>query len=112
LGRTDCKVSGNGSGGRNQHLALYLSTKIDHEKYITILCAGTDGTDGPTDAAGAVVDNETIVTAVKKNIDPRLFLKIPILTIFSNKPAVILSRKHTDDVMDMVVVVMEALPLP
>jgi glycerate-2-kinase len=58
-GEPTVKVSGKGLGGRNQHLALYLATKICCKKNITILCAGTDGTDGPTDAAGAVVDYET-----------------------------------------------------
>jgi len=90
-GEPTVKVSGDGSGGRNQHLALYLSTKIDHEKHITILCAGTDGTDGPTDAAGAVVDNETIATAVKKNIDPQVYLQNDDSYHFFNKPGVILS---------------------
>lgn len=74
-GEPTVKVSGNGLGGRNQHLALYLSTKIDQEKDITILCAGTDGTDGPTDAAGAVIDNETIANAARKNINQQIFLQ-------------------------------------
>lgn len=74
-GEPTVKVSGDGLGGRNLHLALYLSTKIDKRKDITILCAGTDGTDGPTDAAGAVIDNETIRKATEKNINPQVFLQ-------------------------------------
>ena len=74
-GEPTVKVSGTGLGGRNQHLALYLSTKIDVEKEIAILCAGTDGTDGPTDAAGAVIDNKTMATATMKNINPQSFLQ-------------------------------------
>ncbi|WP_298646990.1 glycerate kinase [uncultured Proteiniphilum sp.] len=112
-GEPTVKVSGNGSGGRNQHLALYLSTKIDHEKHITILCAGTDGTDGPTDAAGAVVDNETIATAVKKNIDPRIFLQnSDSYRFFQQTGGHIITGNTRTNVMDMVVVVMEASPLP
>lgn len=62
-GEPTLKVTGNGLGGRNQHLALWLATKITHLKNITILCAGTDGNDGPTDAAGAVVDSRTLPDA-------------------------------------------------
>lgn len=74
-GEPTVKVSGNGLGGRNQHLALYLSTKIDKRKNITILCAGTDGTDGPTDAAGAVIDKETQIKAVGNGFNPQVFLQ-------------------------------------
>lgn len=109
-GEPTVKVSGNGSGGRNQHLALYLSTKINHEKHITILCAGTDGTDGPTDAAGAVVDNETIATAVKKNIDPRVFLQnSDSYHFFQQAGGHIITGNTRTNVMDMVVVVIEHL---
>ena len=74
-GEPTVKVLGNGLGGRNQHLALYLSSKIDRANNITILCAGTDGTDGPTNAAGAVIDKGTIADATNKNIDPEFFIQ-------------------------------------
>lgn len=48
-----------GRGGRNQALALILAREIAGRDGISILVAGTDGTDGPTDAAGAIVDGET-----------------------------------------------------
>ncbi|MFA7494629.1 MAG: glycerate kinase, partial [Proteiniphilum sp.] len=73
-GESTVKVLGKGVGGRNQHLALYLATRIDRRKNITILCGGTDGTDGPTDAAGAIVNNETMAESGKKNIDPHHYL--------------------------------------
>lgn len=73
-GESTVKVLGKGAGGRNQHLALYLATRIDRKKNITVLCGGTDGTDGPTDAAGAIIDNETMAEAGKKNIDPYHYL--------------------------------------
>jgi len=76
---------------------LYLSTKIDYEKHITILCAGTDGTDGPTDAAGAVVDNETIVTAVKKNIEPQVYLQNDDSYHFFNNTVPYYHRKHKNE---------------
>ena len=51
-----------GSGGRNQHFALYCAEKIEGER-ITVLSAGTDGIDGNSPAAGAVVDGTTISRA-------------------------------------------------
>ncbi|OUS03993.1 hypothetical protein A9Q96_16940 [Rhodobacterales bacterium 52_120_T64] len=48
-----------GKGGRNQALALIIAREISGMQGITVLVAGTDGTDGPTDAAGAIVDGST-----------------------------------------------------
>lgn len=48
-----------GAGGRNQALALLLAQQIAGRNDVRILVAGTDGTDGPTDAAGAIVDGTT-----------------------------------------------------
>lgn len=48
-----------GQGGRNQALALSLAREIAGTQGLTILVAGTDGSDGPTDAAGAIVDGTT-----------------------------------------------------
>lgn len=48
-----------GKGGRNMALALHLAREITGSEGLRILVAGTDGTDGPTDAAGAVIDGQT-----------------------------------------------------
>jgi len=55
-GETTVTVTGNGKGGRNQHLALCALQQLNNKHNITLLAAGTDGTDGPTDAAGAFAD--------------------------------------------------------
>jgi len=58
-GETTVTVRGKGSGGRNQEVALAASTKISGTDGIAIACMDTDGVDGPTDAAGAIVDGAT-----------------------------------------------------
>ncbi len=57
---TVCLPDNPGRGGRNQHLALAAATVLDGQNNCWFLAAGTDGTDGPTDDAGALVDGETI----------------------------------------------------
>jgi len=59
-GETTVTVRGNGLGGRNQEFALAAAIEIAGLPNTVILSAGTDGTDGPTDAAGAIADGSTI----------------------------------------------------
>jgi glycerate 2-kinase len=74
-GETTVTVKGAGSGGRNQELALAFAMEIAGSKGISMLSAGTDGTDGPTDAAGAIVDGTTAPTARSLGIDPAACLE-------------------------------------
>ncbi len=107
-GEPTVKVSGDGLGGRNQHLALYLSTKIEQTEDITILCAGTDGTDGPTSAAGAVIDKETMRIAARKNVNPLVFLQNSDSYHFFKKiGGHIISGNTKTNVMDIIVVLIE-----
>jgi glycerate 2-kinase len=73
-GETTVTVRGKGKGGRNMELALSFAVEIEGESGITFLSAGTDGTDGPTDAAGAVVDGNTAGAARLLGADPLHFL--------------------------------------
>jgi len=59
-GETTVIVRGRGRGGRCQEFALAAALALEPGDALTILAAGTDGTDGPTDAAGAVVDTGTV----------------------------------------------------
>jgi len=74
-GETTVTVKGNGLGGRNQELALAFAIEIEGRDGITLLSAGTDGTDGPTDAAGAIVDGETLSLAKLYGIDAVSYLE-------------------------------------
>ena len=62
-GETAVKVRGSGLGGRNSELALAFSIEIMNEKGISALFAGTDGIDGPTDAAGAYCNGKSRLKA-------------------------------------------------
>ncbi|MGH7788600.1 MAG: glycerate kinase type-2 family protein [Candidatus Binatia bacterium] len=68
-GETTVTVRGHGRGGRNQEFALALVRPLA-ARSITVLSAGTDGIDGPTDAAGAFVDGATLARAVAAGLDP------------------------------------------
>ena len=59
-GETTVTVHGRGKGGRNQELALAAALALDGWPDVAIASLGTDGTDGPTDAAGAVATGETL----------------------------------------------------
>lgn len=69
-GETTVKVVGRGKGGRNQELAVAFALAVAGEAGITLLSAGTDGIDGPTDAAGGIVDGTTAARAKAAGLDP------------------------------------------
>jgi glycerate-2-kinase len=74
-GETTVTVKGNGTGGRNMEMALSFALEIDGIDGITFLSAGSDGTDGPTDAAGAFADGQTVKMAKAKGLAPEVYLK-------------------------------------
>jgi glycerate 2-kinase len=73
-GETTVTIRGSGTGGRCQELALAAAIEIAGIDNILILASGTDGTDGPTNAAGAVADGTTIARAAERGSDARAFL--------------------------------------
>ncbi len=68
-GETTVTLSGTGRGGRSQELALAAALGLAGFAGATLLAAGTDGTDGPTDAAGAVVDGGTVARGAARGAD-------------------------------------------
>ena len=74
-GELTVSVRGSGTGGRAQEFALAAALAIQGTPGIWVAGFGTDGRDGPTDAAGAVADGETVARARRKRIDAARFLR-------------------------------------
>jgi hydroxypyruvate reductase len=73
-GETTVTLRGNGLGGRNQELALGSVQELAGVEQVLLVTLATDGDDGPTDAAGAVVTGETLARAAQAGLDPQKFL--------------------------------------
>jgi glycerate-2-kinase len=107
-GETTVTVRGNGKGGRNTELALSFAMEIEGVDGVSFLSAGTDGTDGPTDAAGAIVDGSTIKKARAFGLNPEEYLQNNDSYTFFNKLSSLLFTGPTGtNVMDMQVVLIE-----
>ena len=74
-GETTVTIKGNGLGGRNQEFALAGAIEISGIEKVVLLSAGTDGTDGPTDASGAIADYTTISRARSMDLDAKAYLE-------------------------------------
>ena len=69
-GETTVTLKGNGLGGRNQEMALAAAIALKGKKGIVFASAGSDGTDGPTDAAGGIADGKSFFRIKKGGLDP------------------------------------------
>jgi len=74
-GETTVAIKGDGRGGRNQELALASVTELVNFPDVMLVALATDGEDGPTDAAGAVVSGETFERAYDLGLDPVDYLR-------------------------------------
>jgi len=75
-GETTVTIRGKGKGGRNQEFCLAAAMDLKNlPPRVVILSGGTDGNDGPTDAAGGIVDSETVKRAEAKGLDPLSYLQ-------------------------------------
>ena len=74
-GETTVNVRGGGLGGRNQEFVTSAAIEIANLQGVVILSAGTDGTDGPTDAAGGIVDGTTVSRAQKQGLEAAEYLR-------------------------------------
>jgi len=73
-GETTVTVTGKGRGGRNQEVALAAAMKLGGMDGVVVASLTTDGIDGPTDAAGAIVDGKTLTRASRMGLAPERFL--------------------------------------
>ena len=74
-GETTVTIRGRGRGGRNQEFALAGALEIQGLERVVLLSGGTDGTDGPTDAAGAIADHTTVNRALAMGLQPKTHLE-------------------------------------
>jgi glycerate 2-kinase len=101
-GETTVTLRGEGRGGRNQEFALASALAIEGLDRVVVLSGGTDGTDGPTDAAGAIADGTTVARAREKKLDPGDFLKRnDSYTFFQQLQDLVMTGPTRTNVMDL-----------
>jgi len=106
-GETTVTVIGSGVGGRNQEIALSASTKIEGMDGLVVISLSTDGIDGPTDAAGAMADGNTITRARKLGLNPQEYLKNnDSYSFFSKLGDLVFTGPTGTNVNDLSVIVM------
>jgi glycerate 2-kinase len=105
-GETTVTVKGAGLGGRNMELALAFAKEIEGMSGITFLSAGTDGTDGPTDAAGAVVEGHTAGRARDLGLDAKAYLdNNDSYTFFQKTGDLLVTGPTGTNVMDIQIII-------
>lgn len=107
-GETTVTVRGNGKGGRNMELALAFAIEIENLDGITFLSAGTDGTDGPTDAAGAIVNGNTVKKAKILGLNPVEYLNNnDSYNFFKKTGDLFITGPTGTNVMDIQIIIVE-----
>lgn len=102
-GETTVTLRGSGQGGRNQEMALGASFLLSGLPRAALLTLGTDGEDGPTDAAGALVTGETLARALERGLDPQAALEAnDSYTFFSALDALVVTGPTGTNVNDLV----------
>lgn len=103
-GEPTVKVTGKGLGGRNQHLALIMANMLKDFPDIAFLSGGTDGSDGPTAAAGAVVDGHTLKNAEVLNLDVGRYIENnDSYNFFKQEGGLIITGPTMTNVMDLII---------
>lgn len=105
-GETTVRVTGKGVGGRNQELVLSAALKIDKTQSVVVASMSTDGVDGPTTAAGAIIDGKTLVRADRLCMDASVYLdNNDSHTFFSKTGDLILTGPTGTNVNDISLIV-------
>ena len=105
-GETTVTVTGKGLGGRNQELALSAALHLSEKKGCVFAACSTDGVDGPSDAAGAIVDTFTLERAKSKGLTANEFLKMNDSYHFFSKLGDLIFTKATGtNVNDITIII-------
>jgi glycerate-2-kinase len=103
-GETTVKVTGKGVGGRNQELALASALELEGVEGFVFASLSTDGVDGPTDAAGAIIDSGTLKRAELSGLNPQEFLvENDSYTFFSKLDDLVFTGRTGTNVNDIVI---------
>ncbi len=101
-GETTVTLTGNGKGGRNQEFALAAALDMAGLENVLVLSVGTDGTDGPTDAAGAFADGQTVARARDAGMDAGFYLrKHDAYPLFERLGDLLITGPTRTNVMDL-----------
>jgi hydroxypyruvate reductase len=102
-GETTLHVTGDGKGGRNQEFALVVALELEGVDRVALLSAGTDGTDGPTDAAGAFADGSLVARAQALGLKPiEMLARNDSYTLFNKTQDLLRTGPTGTNVMDLV----------
>jgi hydroxypyruvate reductase len=108
-GETVVKLTGKGKGGRNQELALSAARYIEGLDNVAVFSAGSDGTDGPTDAAGGYADGSTAQKLRSLGIDvPRVLEENDAYHALEKTNGLIITGPTGTNVNDVSVVLVES----
>jgi glycerate-2-kinase len=99
-GETTVTVKGSGTGGRSQEFVLAAALELHGERDVVIGSIGTDGVDGPTDAAGAIADGTIDVTGARASLHAN-----DAYTFFRDHGGLIITGPTGTNVMDVMVAV-------
>ncbi|MDC0335928.1 glycerate kinase [Pseudodesulfovibrio sp.] len=111
-GETTVTIRGKGKGGRNQELALAAAIALSEiqecRERIAVACVGTDGSDGPTDAAGALVLPDTVAGSEEQSLSARQFLADNnAYQFFTNTGTILKTGPTRTNVMDIAIVLID-----
>lgn len=110
-GETTVVVKGEGKGGRNQHLCLNMLTQCDLSCDITFLSAATDGVDGNSNAAGALIDIHSLVDAKARHIDPQHYLEsFDSNSFFELTGELLITGPTHNNLLDIMIMLIEPNP--
>jgi glycerate-2-kinase len=107
-GETTVTVRGDGRGGRCQELALAAALALEGERGIALLAGGTDGSDGPTTAAGAFADGESVARGRAAGADARDALaRNDAHAFFAREGGLFVTGPTGTNALDLVLVLVE-----